>query len=67
LGKNAPRKYALTVVAPGGARRVFADLPMPGKEFHELHWLGFVSTAAVDTAFFVDNLRIQRIDRRSQR
>jgi len=67
LGKNAPKKYTLTVVAPGGARRVFADLPMSGKEFQELHWLGFVSTAAVDTAYYVDNLRIQRIDRKAQR
>jgi len=64
LGKNAPRNYTLAVVAPGGVRRSFADLPMPGKDFQELHWLGFVSTAAADTAYYVDNLRIQRVDRR---
>lgn len=62
LGKNAARKYTLTVVAPGGTRHVFADLPMSGKDFQELHWLGFVSTAAADTAFYLDNLRIQRVD-----
>lgn len=64
LGKNAPRKYSLTVVPANGARQVFTDLPFSGKDFRALHWLGFVSTATVDTAFFVDNLRIQRVDRK---
>ncbi|MCY3024484.1 MAG: right-handed parallel beta-helix repeat-containing protein, partial [Planctomycetota bacterium] len=60
LGKDAPRKFKLTVAVPGAAPQVFADLAMPGKEFEELHWLGFSSTAAVDSVFYVDNLRIKR-------
>ncbi|MFH1265857.1 MAG: right-handed parallel beta-helix repeat-containing protein [Planctomycetota bacterium] len=60
LGKGASGKFTLTLVPRGGARQVFADLPMPGSAFRELHWLGFVSTAAADTAFFVDNLEIKR-------
>jgi hypothetical protein len=34
---------------------------MPGRDFHELHWLGFSSTAAAGTVFYLDNLRLKRI------
>ena len=43
------------------APQVFADLPLVGKEFRELHWLGFTSLAAADAAFFIDDIRIKRI------
>jgi hypothetical protein len=67
LGKDARRTYTLSVAVPDAAPQVFRDLPMAGKAFRELHWLGFVSTATADTAFFVDNLCIQRVDRPVQR
>ena len=57
LGKDAPRTFRLTLQAAGGERRTFADLPMAGVDFHELHWLGFSSTAAADTEFFLDQLK----------
>lgn len=58
LAKNAPRTFKLTLKPAAGAAQVWSDLPIPGRDFHELHWLGFSSTAAADTAFFVDNLRL---------
>lgn len=63
LGKGGPRKFRLTVTPPGGRPQVFADLPFAGRGFAELHWLGFVSTAAADTAFYLDNLQVQRVKR----
>jgi hypothetical protein len=57
LGKDSPRTFRLTLQAVGGERRTFADLPIAGADFHELHWLGFISTAATDTEFFLDQLK----------
>jgi Right handed beta helix region len=65
LGKTAPPKFTLTIVPPNGQRQVFADLPWAGTDFRELQWLGFVSTAAADCVFYLDNVQIQRIDRRN--
>ena len=61
LGKGAPRVFRLTLTPPGGPARVFDNLPMSGDRFSELHWLGFSSTAAADTAIFIDNLKIVRV------
>ena len=61
IGKNAPGVFRVTLIPAGGARKEFTGLPVRGKQFNELHWLGFYSTAAADTAFYVDNLRIQRL------
>jgi hypothetical protein len=63
LGKDAPPGFSLAVTTPPAGRQVFAGLPIPGHEFRELHWLGFVSTAAVDTACFIDNVEIRRVPR----
>lgn len=63
LGKTAPRVFRLTLQIAGASPQVLDDLPFPGKEFRELHWLGFSSTAAADTAFYVDNLAIKRLER----
>ncbi len=60
LGKNAARVFALTLIPQGAAAQTFRDLPIAGKGFHEVHWLGFSSTAAADTEFYLDNLRIHR-------
>ena len=58
LGKDAARTFKLTLKSAGGAAQAFSDLPISGKDFHELHWLGFSSTAAADTAFYLDNLKL---------
>ncbi len=59
LGKDAPQRYTLSVAPAGGARQTF-ELPIAGKAFGELHWIGFVSTASAETAFYLDNIEVQR-------
>lgn len=61
LGKDAPRTFRLTLQAAGGERQSFLDLPISGSDFRELHWLGFSSTAAADTAFYLDNVRFSPV------
>ncbi len=61
LGKDAPRTFRLTLQAAGGERQTFRDLPISGSDFRELHWLGFSSTAAADTAFYLDNVRFSPV------
>jgi hypothetical protein len=63
LGKNAARTFQLTLAPEGETQRVLSGLPMSGRQFSELHWLGFSSTAQADTVFYLDNLRIQRLRR----
>jgi hypothetical protein len=63
LGKTAVRVFQLTLTPEGEERKVFSELRMSGREFSELHWLGFSSTAEADTAFYLDNLRIQRLEK----
>ena len=58
LGKGAARTYQLVLRPAGAKAQTFPGLPISGNEFHELHWLGFSSTAAVDTTFYLDNLKI---------
>ncbi len=58
LGRNAPRTFKLTISTTGAAAKTFTDLPFPGAGFRELHWLGFSSTAAADTTFYLDNMSI---------
>jgi hypothetical protein len=60
IGKSAARVFKLTLTPKSAAPRTFPDLPISGKDFHEVHWLGFSSTAAADTAFYLDNVRISR-------
>jgi len=61
LVKNAPKTFKLTITPPNGAPQVFADLAMPSPAFSKLDWAGFISVAAADTAFFVDNLQIKKV------
>jgi parallel beta helix pectate lyase-like protein/glycosyl hydrolase family 141 len=57
LGDIWPKTFTLTLTPPNGETQTFADLPISGPEFRELHWLGFSSTVAADAAFYLDNLR----------
>jgi hypothetical protein len=59
LGKKASKTFKLTVTPPNAAPQVFADLDFKGGDFHELHWLGFVSIATTNSIFYVDNLEIK--------
>ena len=57
LGKDASRTFRLSLTPQGGPTETFSDLPIPGSDFLELHWLGFSSTAKADTSFYLDNLK----------
>jgi hypothetical protein len=61
LGAGSPRTFKLTVAPPGSPAQVLDDLPIGGTGFHELQWLGFSSTAAADSTFYLDNIRLQRV------
>ena len=61
LGKGSPRTFKLTVAPRSGPAQVLDDLPIPGSHFHELQWLGFSSTAAEDSTFFLDNIQLKRV------
>ena len=60
LGKAAPRTFQVKLTPAGGATQTFAGLPISGTEFHELVWLGYSSTAAADTVFYLDNVTFPR-------
>jgi hypothetical protein len=62
IGKNTAHTFKLTIIPAGSKSQTFADLPISGPDFVELHWLGFSSTAAVDTAFYLDNLKFSDVD-----
>lgn len=58
-GTKANGKWLLRVTLPGQPAKEYPGLPCQAG-WDELGWLGFVSTAEVKTAFFVDDLKIQR-------
>ena len=58
LGRKSSRSYQLTVTPKGQPSTSATGLPFVGKDFAELHWLGFISSASADTAFYLDNLKL---------
>jgi hypothetical protein len=58
LGEDPGRTFTLAVTPRGQEPARFTDLPLRGDEFHELHWLGFVSTAEESVAFYLDDVKI---------
>lgn len=59
VGKDAPKTYSVAVTLPGQQPQRFDNLPNQGHDFHELHWLGFVSVAEEKVVFYIDNLKIE--------
>lgn len=58
VGTPSDRRFQLTVQLEGEPAKVFKDLTFSGEDFRVLEWLGFSSTAAADTTFYLDNLKI---------
>jgi len=58
LGDQATGQWQLTVTVPGQGRREFTDLAVADPGWNRVNWIGFVSNAERDTAFFIDNVRI---------
>lgn len=56
LGDAQPKTFTLVLKPAGGEPQTFADLPISGPEFRQLHWLGFSSTVAADAAYYLDNV-----------
>lgn len=61
VGKDTPGTFTLSLGVPGRPPRVFRNLPFSGKDFREVHWLGFSSTAAADCVFHLDNVNIESV------
>ncbi|MBN1418183.1 MAG: right-handed parallel beta-helix repeat-containing protein [Planctomycetes bacterium] len=61
LGPDAARSFALAVRLPGEEPRIFPDLPFAGADFRTLDWLGFSSTAAADSVFYLDDIRVESV------
>jgi len=61
LGVEAavPATYALAVAVPGQETRRFDDLPCLYSKFRMIERAWFLSTAAAETAFYLDNVRIE--------
>jgi hypothetical protein len=59
LGPQSTGKWTLTVTAPGGEPRVFADLPNGSADWKALQWLGFSATADEKATFWLDNVKLE--------
>jgi len=57
LGGEGPKTFDLIVTPRGGQAQRLSGLPVPGKLFRAVHWLGFVSTAQADASFDLDNVK----------
>lgn len=58
LGRTTTHTFRVTVT-PAGQPPVTVDrLPVAGRAFSQLHWLGFVSAAAADTVVCLDDLKL---------
>ena len=51
--------FEMTITDPGGEPKRFRGLPfVSDKHFAELRWLGFIGVADANTAFYIDNIRL---------
>ena len=62
LGRAATATYDLSVRLRDGTVRQFRRLPCSSPSFRRFEWLGFMSLAADRASFYVDNLRVERLD-----
>ena len=67
LRQPAKGRFAVTIAAPNAASKTVTDIAIPGSEFQELHWLGFVCHGDSDSVFYLDNMKIQQADAASTR
>ena len=58
-GPLADARWQLAVRLPGQEPQCFADLPCSAT-FKRLNWLGFISPATNTTAFYLDNVRLEK-------
>ena len=58
LGKESAGTYDLVLTLPGGEPQAFRKLPCGSDRFKRLEWLGFVSLAAEEAVFYLDNVKL---------
>jgi hypothetical protein len=63
-GRAAPKTYRLSLAVADQPPRVFDSLPYAHPEFAQLTWLGFSSTGKPGSVFYVDNVRLERVESR---
>ena len=56
VGKDADGTWTLTITLPGKPPKVFADLPTGSKDFGNLTWVGWSSTAIDTSVFYLDHI-----------
>ncbi len=61
VGKQSEEHFTMTLQVADQPVKKFENLPIRGESFDAVHWLGFISSASVDTSFYLDNVRIQRV------
>ena len=59
LGEDNSGKWDLRVTPVGGEPKQFKALANGGSKFEKLTWLGFMSNATSESAFYLDNLLIE--------
>jgi hypothetical protein len=59
VGDAVDGRWELSVQIPGEAPRVFRNLAIPSPDFKNLTWIGWCSTAAEPTAFYLDNVGLE--------
>jgi GH141 insertion domain/Right handed beta helix region len=58
VGADSPKTFDMTVTVPGQDPQTFAGLPFVNKEFSQLTWFGYSSTANAKQVFYVDDLHL---------
>jgi len=62
LGKQSAGTYDLVLMLPGAKPQAFSKLPCGSDRFKRLEWLGFVSLATQQTAFYLDDVELDELD-----
>jgi hypothetical protein len=62
LGSASTGDFELSVTVPGEDRKVIAELPVGSERFRRLEWLGFISLATSEAVFYIDDLKLERVE-----
>ncbi|MFW6164233.1 MAG: hypothetical protein ACODAJ_15805, partial [Planctomycetota bacterium] len=63
---GAGHQYSLTLRVPGREPQTFEGLPYRSRDFWRCGWIGISGVAQKHTAFYADNLLVQRLDDRGR-
>jgi hypothetical protein len=58
LGNSSKNTWDMTVTLPGQTPRQFESLKNGSTKFTQLTWIGFTSSAAKQTVFYLDNIKL---------